>query len=99
MTTTVTLNSAASVTDVKAGGVSIGSENFGFDGNTLTITKEYLAAQAVGELALTVEFDVGDPAALTISGRETIRLARCNRYRRACCRSCADMAQRLIQRV
>ena len=69
--TTINFNDATSVTDVRKGEDSIGSENYGTAGNTLTIKKEYLAAQATGELALTVVFDNGDPAALTITISDT----------------------------
>ncbi|MEG6521423.1 X2-like carbohydrate binding domain-containing protein [Desulfotomaculum sp. 1211_IL3151] len=59
-------NSAKTITDVKAGGVSIGSESYSVVGNKLTIKKEYLASQPFGDLALTVVFDKGDPTAFTI---------------------------------
>ena len=38
---------------------------------SLTIEKEYLAAQAEGELALTVVFDIGGPAVMTITITDT----------------------------
>lgn len=60
-------NNATSVKDVKAGGASIGPGNYSVSGNTLTLAKAYLASQPAGNLALNVEFDVGDPAALTIA--------------------------------
>jgi uncharacterized repeat protein (TIGR02543 family) len=71
VSTTITWNDAASVTDVKAGGASIGAGNYNVSGNILTIKKEYLASQAVGDLALTVEFKAGDPARLTITISDT----------------------------
>ncbi len=67
VTTTITWNSAASVTDVKAGGTSIGSANYGVSGNTLTVKKNYLAAKAVGDLVLTIEFDKGVGRTLTVT--------------------------------
>jgi hypothetical protein len=65
--TAVTWGIASSVTDVKTGGVSIGAGNYSVSGNTLAIKKEYLAAQALGSLTLTVEFNTGKPTALTIT--------------------------------
>jgi uncharacterized repeat protein (TIGR02543 family) len=69
--TTITWGSATGVTDVKAGGTAIGSTNYSASGNTLTIKKEYLAAQATGSLLLTVEFNAGAAAVLTISIADT----------------------------
>jgi hypothetical protein len=63
----ITWGIASSVTNVKTGGVSIGAANYSVSGDTLAIKKEYLASQALGALALTVEFDTGKPAALTIT--------------------------------
>jgi hypothetical protein len=40
-------------------------------GNTLTIKKAYLATQPVGALVLTVEFNSGNPATLTIDITDT----------------------------
>lgn len=59
VSTTITWNDAASVTDVKKTGVSVGAAVYAVSGNTLTIHKEYLALQPVGSLVLTVEFDKG----------------------------------------
>ncbi len=67
VSTTITWNDAAGVTDVKAGGASIGAGSYAVSGNTLTIRKEYLAAQPTGSLVLTVEFDRGDAATLTVT--------------------------------
>ncbi|MDD3230396.1 MAG: X2-like carbohydrate binding domain-containing protein [Oscillospiraceae bacterium] len=69
--TTVTWGDATGITDVKAGGSSIGAGNYNILGNVLTIKKEYLAAQATGSLTLTVEFNVGVAATLTISITDT----------------------------
>ena len=69
--TTVTWGDATGVTDVKAGGSTIGTGNYSVSGNTLTIKKEYLAAQATGYLPLTVEFNAGTVATLTIHITDT----------------------------
>lgn len=45
----------------------IGTESYEVDGNTLIIKKDYLAAQPAGSLVLTIEFDAGDAATLTIT--------------------------------
>ena len=68
--TTITWGSATGVTDVKAGGVTISTGNYTVSGDTLTIKKEYLAAQA-GSLVLTVEFNAGASATLTIAISDT----------------------------
>ena len=65
--TAITWNNAASVTDVKADGASIGAENYSISGSTLIIKKEYLLEQPTGSLELSVEFDIGDPIALTVA--------------------------------
>lgn len=67
MNTIITWNDAAAVTDVKKAGVSIGAAGYLLSGNTLTINKSYLAAQSTGPLALSVEFNKGNPETLTIS--------------------------------
>ncbi|MGI6084951.1 MAG: InlB B-repeat-containing protein [Acetivibrionales bacterium] len=69
--TTVTWGDATGITDVKAGGVSIGAGNYTVSGSTLTIKKEYLAAQSTGDLILNIEFNAGAPAALTIAISDT----------------------------
>lgn len=69
--TSIAWGSATGVTDVKAGGTSIGSGNYSVSGNTLTIKKEYLAAQTAGSLVLTVFFDQGSPVTLTIAVTDT----------------------------
>jgi uncharacterized repeat protein (TIGR02543 family) len=71
VTTAITWGSATGVTDVKAGGSSIDEGNYSVSGDTLTIKKEYLAVQATGSLPLTVEFNAGDAATLTISITDT----------------------------
>jgi hypothetical protein len=40
---TITWNDALSVTDIKAGGTTIGTAGYSVSGNTLNIKKEYLA--------------------------------------------------------
>lgn len=62
--TEITWNRATQVTDIKLNGASIGSGSYVVgqteDGqSTLTIKKDLLAAQEVGNLELTVEFDQG----------------------------------------
>jgi uncharacterized repeat protein (TIGR02543 family) len=69
--TAITWNSATAVTDVKNAGVSIGTENYAVSEDILTIKKEYLAIQPVGSLILTIEFDKGDAAVLTINISDT----------------------------
>ncbi|WP_214658725.1 leucine-rich repeat protein [Candidatus Formimonas warabiya] len=69
--TTITWNDAGSVTDVKAGANSIGLGNYSVSVNTLSIEKGYLATQSTDSLVLTVEFDIGDPATLTVAIRDT----------------------------
>ena len=64
--TQITWNNASSVTNVKAGGSSIGSENYSVSGNTLMIKKDYLARQALGSLELSVEYDIGAASSLAI---------------------------------
>ncbi len=69
--TTILWGSAGIIRDVKAGPNSIGSANYSVAGNILTIKKDYLAAQALGSLALVIFFDQGGPAMLTISISDT----------------------------
>ena len=63
---TITWNEATSVTDVKKTGVSVGAAGYSVNGNTLTINKEYLSTQTTGSQVLTIEFNIGDSATLTI---------------------------------
>jgi hypothetical protein len=72
VTTDITWNDAASVADVKAGGVSIGAGNYSVSPavagkSTLTILQGYLAGKTTGSLPLTIEFDKGAPATLTVA--------------------------------
>ncbi len=67
----ITWNNATSVSDVKNGGASIGAAAYAVSGNPLTIEKAYLATQPVGPLVLTVEFNSGNPAVLTINITDT----------------------------
>lgn len=71
VTAAITWNSAKTVTDVKAGGVSIGAASYAVSGATLTIKKAYLATKAVGSLALTVEFNWGGAAVLNVTVSDT----------------------------
>ncbi|MEA4847496.1 MAG: S-layer homology domain-containing protein [Clostridiaceae bacterium] len=69
--TTITWNDAGSVTDVRAGGTSIGAGSYSvndIDGSTatLTINQAYLETKPVGSLTLTIVFDQGASATLTI---------------------------------
>ena len=67
VSTDKTLASDAQVTDIKNGGTSIGAGSFSYNGNTLTIKKEYLLLQELGSLELTVVFDNGVTGTLTIN--------------------------------
>jgi uncharacterized repeat protein (TIGR02543 family) len=69
--TNVTWGNATGVTDVKAGGSSIGSGNYSVSADTLTIKKEYLVAQATGSLVLTVEFNAGASVTLAVTISDT----------------------------
>ena len=69
--TTITWNDAAQVTDIKADGTSIGAGSYSVSGNILAIKKEYLATRPTGSLVLTVEFDQGNAATLTINISDT----------------------------
>ena len=65
---TITWGSAASVTAVKKREAALkATDDYTVVDNTLTIKKEYLAQQAVGDVVLTIEFNAGDAAALTIT--------------------------------
>ncbi len=68
---TIVWHDAGEVKDVKAEGISIRDDNYGVRDDTLTIKEKYLATKPVGELVLTVEFDEGSPAALTIAVIDT----------------------------
>ncbi len=70
--TTVTLGSATEVKDVTVGGATIGKDNYSVSGNTLTIMKTYLAQQGLGILNLSVEFDAGAPATLSITISDSV---------------------------
>lgn len=72
VSTSITWNDATRITDIKNGGTSVGTGNYSVSGNTLTILKSYLAAQPAGNLALTVEFDHGNPATLNVTIFQTI---------------------------
>ncbi|ACV61543.1 protein of unknown function DUF291 [Desulfofarcimen acetoxidans DSM 771] len=67
VTTTIQWNDAAAVKDVKAGTASIGAANYNVSGNTLTVNKGYLATLPMGEKVLTVEFQRGASATLTVN--------------------------------
>ncbi|MGI6488338.1 MAG: S-layer homology domain-containing protein [Syntrophothermaceae bacterium] len=72
VTTTITWGDVSSVTAVKNGeAVLTVDTHYTVAENTLTIKKEYLAAQAVGEVALSIEFDKGNAATLTITVSDT----------------------------
>lgn len=72
VTSTITWNSAAGVTAVKNGGTAL-TENTDYTVavNTLTVKKEYLAEQSVGDTGLSVEFDKGSAATFTITVTDT----------------------------
>ncbi|MGG1616262.1 leucine-rich repeat protein [Paenibacillus sp. NRS-1781] len=65
--TTITWNSATSITDIKLEGASIREAAYTVDQDVLTIKKEYLATQPKGNLPLTVQFDKGDDAVFMIN--------------------------------
>ncbi len=69
--TTITWGSAGAVTEIKAGVSSIDPVNYSVAGSTLTIKKEYLAAQPLGSLELKISFDQGNSAILTIMISDT----------------------------
>lgn len=71
VSTTVTWNSATCVEDVKARGASIGLASYEVVGNTLTVFAAYLATQDVGSLEMSVEFDIGGPAVLSVAISDT----------------------------
>ena len=63
----VTLNNATTVNDVKQNGLSIGSSNYSFSADKLIVDKDYLSGLANKDYQFSVEFDVGNPAILTIT--------------------------------
>lgn len=65
--TTITWNDAAFVTDITKDGISIGADAYEVDGSVLTIKKEYLENQSIGNQILSVEFDKGDAATLIVN--------------------------------
>ncbi|MGI6618450.1 MAG: InlB B-repeat-containing protein [Bacillota bacterium] len=66
--TTITWNSATSIIAVKKGEVVLQeNQDYALDGNILTIKKEYLAQQPLEDITLTIVFDKGEPATLTIT--------------------------------
>lgn len=68
VTTTITWGSATQVTAVKKDGTPLTvNTDYTVEGTILTIKKEYLAQQAVGTVALSIEFDKGAAATLTIT--------------------------------
>jgi len=71
VTTIVTFNNATTVANITNGGSAIGAENYTFDGTNITILKDYLALQTVGDTVLSIEFDAGEPADLTINVSES----------------------------
>ncbi|MBA1334846.1 MAG: hypothetical protein HPY66_0467 [Firmicutes bacterium] len=76
VTTTITWNSAASVTAVKNGGSTLTvTTDYTVAGDTLTIKKEYLTTLTVGAATLNILFDKGDAAALTITVSDTTPIA------------------------
>lgn len=64
----VTWNSASEVAAVKQGSVTVTEDvYYTVAGNLITIKKEYLAKQELGDLVLTITFDTGDEQSLTIT--------------------------------
>jgi len=69
---TITWNSATSITAVKKGNDALTVDaDYTVEGSTLTINKEYLAAQDAGQVVLSIEFDKGNAATLTITVNDT----------------------------
>ncbi|MFZ7102469.1 MAG: putative Ig domain-containing protein [Peptococcaceae bacterium] len=68
ISTAITWNSARSVSDVvyNSNSLTVGTDYF-VSGDTLTITQDYLTTRSSGSLVLTIVFDAGSPAALTIN--------------------------------
>jgi|GEM_PF-2036130 len=67
VTTTITWNSASVVMGVSKGSMPLASpDSYEVSGDTLTIKQAYLENQAVSSVVLTITFDRGDPATLTI---------------------------------
>lgn len=77
--TIVEWNDAGLITGIKTAGAAIGASNYSVSGSTLTRKKEYLAAKADGELALTIEFDRGAPATLTVTVSKSAALSSATR--------------------
>jgi hypothetical protein len=71
VSTTIEWNDAALVTDVRNGNITVGEAVYAVNANTLTIMKEYLVTQPIGNLNLAIEFDKGDPANLTVEISDT----------------------------
>ncbi|MBP1736930.1 MAG: multidomain protein with s-layer y region, hyr domain [Oscillospiraceae bacterium] len=72
VTTTITWNSATKVTGVYNGGEALASPDYyEVSGDTLTIKQAYLETQAEGSVVLTVNFDAGSAATLTVTIDDT----------------------------
>ncbi len=66
--TTITWNSAQSVTDVVYNSNSLTEDtDYAVNDNVLSIKKEYLTTRPTGSHILTIDFDTGSPAMLTIN--------------------------------
>ncbi|MDD4844224.1 MAG: X2-like carbohydrate binding domain-containing protein, partial [Anaerotignum sp.] len=74
--TTITWNSVTSVSAVKNGTTTLTeTTDYAVSGNTLTIKKEYLTTLSEGSTSLTVEFNAGNAATLTITISDTTPVA------------------------
>jgi uncharacterized repeat protein (TIGR02543 family) len=74
--TTITWNSTASVASVKNGAATLTeTTDYTVSGSTLTIKKEYLETLEDGPTSLTVEFNAGNSAILTITISDTTPVA------------------------
>jgi polygalacturonase len=60
--TSITWNDATVVSDIQHSGISIGASSYSVSGSALTIKREFLATQAVGNLPLLILFDYGNVA-------------------------------------
>ncbi len=67
ITTTMTLNGNTLVSITNGTSTLVSDTDYSVSENTVTIMKDYLAAQAVGTTTLTFNFSAGEPQTLTIT--------------------------------
>ncbi len=68
---TINWGDAASINGITSSGEAVGESAYTVSGNTLTINNSFLMAQSVGQKHLTVTFDKGNTAALTIDVKDS----------------------------